>query len=420
MNATTPPVLPTRTKGPRLLATFITLIVVPALLAMLLMNIAFTGMFLRRPPHGENAMGLVIPFFGLAATILAFTLAAALAAVRAKSSAVGVLSSSPLFAGFLVIAITLGAALAAGMAFMLWCEPGAAGRSLRAVTIPVGILLGVCGPVVLAAMLLASAWLPKSEAAAALAAPGALGLALKAGFVVVCLLALSGYGLGGAMFWKEIQRVIVARTSAVAGAVQEQVRWQVGGRSSLTKQLTDELARLPPDAPLSSFIVYLPVQPGARALDEACRDLVIQRALRVADIDGELAGCMKSRQYLDRQAAAEFLISVPAAEFAAHRDAWGRALLLGLEATGDGIYCRPAWLSETFDSKPDPLGHVRSLLAAADRFKDWGEYANLRQHFKKMAEDAEMLKEDSKRGKLLKMLADDGYHAPALRAAPSR
>lgn len=415
-----PPALSTRTKGLSLLATLVTLLVVVAVLVVLLMNGACTGMFLNPPPRGDQAMGLIIPFFGLAGGIIVLTLASIIAAFSVNSSAVGTITSSPFLSGVIVIALTFGAALAAGMAFMLWCDAPAVGVSLKVVTVPIGMLAGVLGPVLLAVMLLIGVWMSKSSATAALASGGGGALGLRAGFFAVCFLALTGYGLGGSMFWKEIQRVATNRAAAAADVLKEHARWHAEGRKSPKQRLTEELSRFSPDSPLWTIIAYLPDQPGSRPLDEECRAIVVRRALQVSDLDAELVGCMQSRYYLYRQAAAEFLISVPELDLSAHRDAWARALIVGLEATSDGIYCRPAWLTETFDSKPDPLGHVRSLINATARFKDTKDHALMRQHLETMAYDAGMLNADANREKLLRLLADAGYQPPSVRPASSR
>ena len=100
---------------------------------------------------------------------------------------------------------------------------------------------------------------------------------------------------------------------------------------------------------------------------------------------------------------------MPEEHLAQHRDAWGAALEAGIHATGEGIACRPAWMTETFDSKPDPLGHIKSLLGAAERFKGWEGDARLQAGFRQMAADAMMLNPDKHRDRLLRVLSDAGY-----------
>ncbi len=387
---------------------------------MLFVNVLCTGMFRNARPQGDQAMGLVVPFFVLAGSILVLTLASLLGAFTVNTAAVGTLSSSPWFAGILAVALTLGTGVGAGIAFLLWCEPASVGKLVRAIVVPVGIVMGVFGPLALGVMLFIGVWMPKTAASTALASSNTTGMGLRAGVATMCVLSVAGYTLGGCMFWREIRRIVGNRARMLARAAKKRVWRLLEERRPPKELLADELARLAADAPLSSVIVYLPDQPGARPLDDDCRDIVIRRALAIADLDTQLDDCMKSRSYLDRQGAAEFLVYVPEAQFAARRGAWGRALLAGLNATGDGIACRPGWLNETFDSKPDPLGHVRSLLRAADRFKDWSGHAGISQRLQRMADDAGMLNADAPRNDLLKMFAGAGYRPVVVRPAAGR
>lgn len=398
-----------------MLATFVSILVVIAILAILLANVGITGLFMNARPTGDRAMGLIVPFAMLAGAALLLTFAALLGAFRTPHAAAGAIAASPVLSGFLVVAITLGTALAAGAAFMLWCEPNSGGKDVKMAVVPIGILVGVVGPVLLAVMLFVGVWMPKSSAVHALANSTGIGLGLKVGFFALCTLALAGYSAVGFMFHKEVQRVATNHAAAIARAAKERAEMLVFENMSPKERLVEDLSNLSETAPLWTIVMYLPDQPGMKSLDDECRGLVVNRALEVSNFDAELVDCMKSREYLYRQGAAEFLIAVPDEQFNAHIDAWGEALIMGLKKTADGIDCRPAWLSETWDSNPDPLGHVQSLLTAAERFKSWRDYPKMQSVLREMANYAGMLNTDKKRGKLLKMLEKAGYRAAEVR-----
>jgi len=392
-----------------MLAITVTLLVVIATFVIVLMNVGCTGAFCNRPPRGENAMGLIIPIVGLGGGILVMGLAGVLASFRAGSSALALMHSSPGIAALLTIVITFGAALAAGMAFMVWCEPASVSPSLRAVIIPVGIVMGVCGPILLAVALLMGVWTTKASVMSVPATSAASLTTFKAMFWAMCVLAAMGYGLGGTFFAKSLgQQLRREATSMNAEVVRklEMSEWFSKPREQI---LSEELAKFSADSPLWTVVAYLPEQPGEKSLNQECRFIVIDRALRVPNLDQQLVECMESSYYLYRQGAAEFLRSVPQEQFDQNRDAWGEALLKGVTKTANGIACNPGWMTETFDSKPDPLGHVQSLLGAVQRFSTWKKYPLLQAALQQLTNDAELLKADKHQAKLLKVLADAGY-----------
>lgn len=409
------PVLPTRARKLSVLATFITIIVVIATLVTLLMNCGCTGFFTSARPRGDQAMGLIVPIIGLGGAIVLLTFASILAAFRVPHAAVGAIATSPVLSGFLVIAITFGASIASGMAFMVWCEPMFADEAQKSITIPVGFVAGIGGPILLGVMLIIGVWMSKSDAVKALATPGGNGLGLKLGFAGICVLALAGYASAGAVFGKQIQYAAAKRAAAIANAIKERAELDAINAMPAKERLVEALSTFSETAPLWTIVAYLPETPDAKPFDDECRAIIINRALQVPDFDNELLGCMQSQYYIYRQGAAELLISVPDEQLNQHRDAWGNALIAGLRATGEGIACRPAWLTETFDSKPDPIGHVRTLLAAVDRFKGWSGYSSMQQLLRQMADDAGMLNAGGDRDKLLKLLSKAGYNAAEVR-----
>jgi hypothetical protein len=403
------PAASARSKGHVMLAVTVTLLVVIATLVILLMNAVCTGMFVFSPPRGDSAMGLVVPIVGLGGAILVMGLAGILASFRAGSSALALMHSSPGVAALLTIVITVGAALAAGMAFMLWCEPVSVSLTLRVVTIPVGIVLGVLGPILLAAALLMGVWTTKASVISVPATSAASLATFKAMFWALCVLSVVGYGLGGSFFAKTLGQQVQRQAASMNAEVVRKIKVSEWFTKPREQQLSEALAKLATDSPLCNIVEYLPEQPGYKPLNRECRFIVTDRALRVPNLNEQLVECMESREYIYRQGAAEFLRSVPQEQFDQNMDAWGEALVKGVAATADGIACRPSWMTETFDAKPDPLGHVKSLIGAVDRFRAWKKYPLLQAELQQMTNDAELLTPNKHLDKLMKVLADAGY-----------
>ena len=201
-----------------MLATLITILVVLATLTILLMNGACTQCFAGKPPQGQAAMGLVVPFFGLGGAVLVMGLAGLLACLRVSGSALGQIHSSPTVAGLIVVVVTFGAALAAGMAFMLWCEPVSVSLALRAATVPLCIALGLVGPVVLAVALLTGLWTTRDTLAAN---PGS-AVPLRVLFWAVVALAVAGYAMGGSLLWKSLALQAANQAAALKNELERQ------------------------------------------------------------------------------------------------------------------------------------------------------------------------------------------------------
>lgn len=392
-----------------MIAILVTLLVVLATLVIVLMNVAFTSTFTGDPPQGERAMALVIPFFGLAGAILVMGVAAVLAAFRVETSALGLIHSSPWVSAVLAVALIFGGALAAGMVFMLWCEPMSIGLPLRSLRLLMGVAFGLFGPIAVGAALIVAVWTTKQSVTAIPSTSMASLTTFKAMFWAVCVQAAVGYGLGGSFLWTSLAHQARNRAEALKAEIVRQRELSEFLSKPREQQLTEELGRFSADSPLWSIIAYLPDQPGEKSLNDECRSIVVARALQAPNVDESLLGCMEGRYYLYRQAAAEFLRSVPEEQFNLKREVWGEALLKGITVTGQGVSSRPEWMSETFDANEDPLGHVRSLLLAAQRFQQWSGYPRMQAALQQLTTDAAQLKADRHREKLLKELTDHGY-----------
>jgi hypothetical protein len=392
-----------------MLAAFVTFLVVVATLTIVLMNAGCTGMFLSRSPQGDAAMGLVVPVVGIAGGTLVLLLAAILASFRASSAAIGLLHSSPVVSGLMVFGLTLGAGLAAGMVFILWCDAHAAGAALRAFQAPLGILFGVIGPIVLAGGLIAGVWVEKDVASARLADGSAAGYVLRALPIAIGVSALVGYGLGMSMMWRTAAQQAANVTAELKNRMERDSARAAHMAKPIAQRVADELSTFSPTAPLWTIVSYLPDRPDEEPLNDAARIVVIERAMQVANVDQEIEQCMQSRYHLYRQGAMELMLHAPQEMFEKNRDNWGELLLKGVHETGESIACRPAWMTETFDVKPDPLGHVETVVKTVERFKDWQGYPKLEERMKQLADDAGLLNVDKPREKLLKLLAKHGY-----------
>lgn len=391
--------------GRIVLNTLFSLLVVVVTLAVLLMNVGMTKCFAGSPPRGHSAMGLVVPFVGMIAAVVLMTLAALLACFRISSSGFSTIHASPMLSGFITVALTFGATLGAAVAFMLWCEPSAAGKSLRGIMIPVELLIGGFGPIVLAAWLLVSMWNTKE----AIAANATHATAVKALLWCVAALAITGYGLGGMFAWHTLSYQVTRQVRDIKREAERVI--ESGGHrfKPIATQVELELAHAPADAPLKDFVVYFPEGPHYRKLNEKATTMILERALQVKNFDESLKELMTDSNYIYRQAAAEMLRFTPQEQIDAHKDHWGESLMLGVGRAADGVECRPAWLTEHFDLNPDPMAHVASLLAAAERFKGWTGYPRLQEEFQRMTDATSGLKEDKYLPKFLKMLANAGY-----------
>jgi hypothetical protein len=400
-----------------MLAAFVTFLVVVATLAILLMNAGCTGMFFNRPPQGSDAMGLVVPVVGIAGGALILILAAILASFRASSAAIGLLHSSPVVGGIMVVAMTLGAALAAGMVFILWCDAPAVSVALRGFRAPIGIAFGVVGPIVLAGGLLAGVWIGKDVASARLVEGSVAGFALRALPIVIAIQALVGYGLGGCMLWRGAAQQAANIRADLQNRMERDAARAEHMAKPIAQRVADELAEFSMTAPLWSIVSYLPGRPDETPLDDDARRVVVERALKVEHLDQEIEQCMQSQYHLYRQGAMELMLHAPAGVFERNRESWGSLLVRGVHATGESIACRPAWMTETFDVKPDPLGHVETVLKTVERFKDWQGYPRLQELLRQLADDAGMLNADKPREKLLALLAKHGYQPREVRSA---
>jgi len=388
-----------------MLAPLITLLVVVGTFVTLSCNAGTTGFFLKSPPTGERAVGLLIPIAVLIGAALVITLASLLVAFQSGRTVVGLIHTSPLASGALTVTVSFGVVLAAFMAFVVWAEPMTASSKFKALVSILGFAAGLLGPALLALALLIGAWMtPQWLDSNPKWLPG-----LRLSCWTLAAIAAIGYALGGIALAGPVAKFAKRRSAAAlspeARAAQRKFR-----NTPVAQLLTEELAKLPSDAPLSEIVVYFVT--SRKKLDQGCKDLLVDRALRVPDMDQQLIETMKSRDCIYRWGAAEFVRTAPIQTVNEHQEPWSRAVIAGINATAESMTIRPAWLSETFDKNPEPLKLVTSLLGAAERFKGLQGQAQVDESLRRMAKDSNELTQDKKREKLATELKRAGYPVP--------
>lgn len=387
-----------------MLAPFITLLAVVGTFLILACNAGITGLFLKSPPTGERAVGLLIPIAVLIGAALVLTLASLLVAFRSGRTVVGLIHSSPIASGALTVAVTFGVVLAALMAFVTWAEPMADGSKFKAIIPVLGFGAGLVGPALLGLALLVGAWMTPQW----LEAHPRWLMGLRPMCWTLAAIAVVGYALGGLAMAAPVAQFV--RKHSTPMSPEDRAAERKFRNTPAAQLLGEELAKLPPDAPLSEIVVYLVI--SRKKLDQECMDLLLDRALRVPDMDQQLIDTMKLRDCIYRWGAAEFVQTAPIETVKEHQEAWSRAVIAGINATAESMTIRPAWLSETFDQNPEPLKLVTSLLGAAERFKGLQGQSQINEALRRMAKDSNELKRDRKWEKLAAELKRAGYPVP--------
>lgn len=396
-----------------MLASCVTFLAVLGVLVVLISNAGTTGFFTKNPPTGERAMGMIVPFAALVVASLVLVLASVLAAVGAGKSAIGLIRDTPGASGVVLVVLTLGVSIAAFLALAMWSEPLLVGPGLRGVKPLIGWTAGLLGPVVLGAVLIVGAWMPASvmnESASVKAA------ARWACWVLVAL-AAGGYGVGGLILGRPvIARVLATRAALARESPAEREARERFRHTPIEELLSEELDGLASDAPLSSVVRCFVGSP--KKLTDRAREMLVQRALCVPEVDRQLVEMMGATPYLYRWGGAEMVRHAAPNYVEAHRREWATAVATGIDATAEAMMMRPAWLSETFDLNPEPLELVRSLLAAAERFEGSDEYVEISEAIGRMAAATNELTRNKERESLAKALKSAGFAVPVEGSRP--
>ena len=125
------------------------LLVVLGTLVILASNALGTGFFLRKPPRGEYAVGLIVHFTLLLKGSGLVVLGGVLASLQSGSVISGFVQTPGWAKGVITVIVSIGVALAAFMAFLAWCQSGSSGGKTRLTAFVLCWLVGIVGPILL-------------------------------------------------------------------------------------------------------------------------------------------------------------------------------------------------------------------------------------------------------------------------------
>lgn len=318
----------------QLLATTLVLIALFALTATFLM----VGAYASDVPGGEGAMGLVVP---LALSIVGAVLLLGATGLTLLADRLAWLGPRP---GAVAMWVAFGVGAAAVSILIAWMQ------RLGAWVLPVGIFVGGIAPWIAGCLLLTSLWAPQ----AVVASPWTRWLA---GSLVFAALAALGITFALLADW-----YAAARANAVRAQAAQQVRdAEDARRKALTpvERRREDYAHYSPDNPLWVFVGSLP---DLAAGPE--RDLVIEYALKVPDFQQQLEGTITTDHPVFRHGAIELVRHAPESVRVPQWNAW---LARAITISADEISTHPDWLVPKSTSNPDPVAHIGSMVAAADR-----------------------------------------------------
>lgn len=298
--------------------------------------------------------------------------------------------------------VTVGVVLAAFMAFVAWVEPGVVGPRARWPKATLCGLLGIAGPILLAAALIIDV---TSNSPAATSGSRSAAF-LRATCWGLTLVAALGYLSAGIAVAPSARATFAKAWSASA---QRAARALPTGMT-LVSALREELDKSADARSFADILDYF-AHPEVGE-DAACRSLLTERLLAFPHADEELIKAVRSRDLRTRWGGAEFVRTASTDLFDSHRDPWAQAVESAFLETADLMECRPGFLTENPELNPDPHEFVRSLLDAADRFRGTPHEASLDQAARKLADSASNLKPDGRRKTLAKVLKRAGYPIP--------
>lgn len=313
---------------------------------LLLLNVLMTKSYSDSPPQGSDAMGLLLPIATSAIGSLALLLATAICIARGGFAWI---NTSPTVAGSIAAVGAIGVVLAACGVFLAWAERG------MPWIVPAGLLGGGVGPIALATILLASAWMtPESLNRAGF--PRVVG-----GFAGVA--ALLGFALGIGGLYLHLHQRARARAETAQAILAQHQKDEAERRRVATLSPADRLretwANFSPDTPLWYFTAALPDNES----DEV-RDLSIQRALRVPNFDHALACTLTDSHPRFRHGVLLFIVHVPAEHL---KTEWRTPLRTAISTTAGQIRAKPAWLTPDSFANPHPIDHLCAIADAAAR-----------------------------------------------------
>ena len=324
-----------------IVSALITLLVLVWLVGVFI-NVGITGAFLERPPGGERAMGLIVPIVTTGIACLAMMLATLLCAGRGGFDWI---SDTKLVPTLIASAVMLGVCLSMAGALGAWLGWQQRWSGLVAV---LGVLCGVIVPLVACGLVLVCAW-KDPDRLHGLSGVRVTGWVLAAGAAV-------GYALGAIGLNMTLAQAARNHEATTASNREFDEKWRRIREMPRGQRVRQELEATSPGTPLWVYVAYLP-----RESEQETRALVIDRALKVPGFLADLERTMVSETHLYRHGCID-LIRYAKPE---QRDpAWAVGLARSIRVTAAEMQKRPAWLSETSQLNPDPLGHVAGLVEA--------------------------------------------------------
>lgn len=298
-----------------------------------------SGFFLKSPPRGSDAMGLVVPFFAAIAAGLLGVIAGGVAAGGGGLESWGFARSS-------AVALLIGVGALVGLAlvgaFLGWSERHSWAHPVAALLGGFIFPVGYFGFV----WLVASGGPGSGRASSTLILGGAAGLAALAGLVAAA---------GMVQTWT--RRSAAVRAGNEAERKVQQVEAARVAAQTPEEKLREMLATFSEKAPLWTIVSGLPDERSS-----SLRAIRIERALKVPDLEGDLAGTLASERGFYRHGCAVLIAEV--AESALRSKAWAAHLAVDANLTAEDI--RKAGDLARHD-EDDLAAHVGAIARASAR-----------------------------------------------------
>ena len=380
------------------------LLVVLGTLVILASNALGTGFFLRKPPRGEYAVGLIVHFTLLLKGSGLVVLGGVLASLQSGSVISGFVQTPGWAKGVITVIVSIGVALAAFMAFLAWCQSGSSGVKTRLTAFVLCWLVGIVGPILLATVLVVDVSVPQQ----AFRDDPTLSSATRAACWTLAGFAGLGYLAGSLAFGSRV-KYMYGRAKNWARSLAPFVTRLLMPRGVVLQELRKELDSHPANAPLSDTLSYF-THPMVKR-DSACRALLTQRVLAYPGVDGELCTVMRAGSLRDRWSGFEFVRTASPELLKVHEAAWSEAVRIGILQTAEDMDKTPMLLLD-FHLKRNPPAFVKSLIGAAGRFRGTTHYERLADALTQLAHGAEGLRADKRKAKVSKILKRAGYPIP--------
>jgi len=303
---------------------------------LLLGTLLSCNMYLRNPPSGPDAMGLIIPFATSVGSGLLGLIAVWFCIARGGLDWVSVKPMVPLAVG---TAVGFGVGLATFGAFLVWAEKY---TSIGPVVLIIG---GGLGPALFLFLVLVFSW----------SSPASLTTNRLPQYAtpLVILVALAGYAFGAAALWANMKMNAENNARAMEAHRASQAEQERQNALTPVQRLQEDLAACGEAAPLWVFVSRLP-----STTDPEFQQIIVDRSLLVPDLDAEVHQTLRTEYAIYRFGAAEFVRLVPNP-----KREWVPSLVRAIERSGESLRDpSPA------DADVKVADMLRSLAGAAARF----------------------------------------------------